>query len=317
MPSQGIKRVAWCFTINNPKELPSELETRLQPYSKYYIFQHEQGSNGTDHWQGYIYLKRKHRLSWLKNHCDNTAHWECARGTPQENKTYCSKADSHVAGPWSFGQLPTITKGKRTDLVALRDNIRDGATRADIFTNHPSCFFKYQKGINAAKLLIKPTRDLDTFEPDIRLYCGPTGTGKTSSVYNDYPDCWEPMLGKDLWFDGYDSHETALFDDFSGQFRLTDLLKLLDRYIRKLPIKGASTWFAAIRCIITTNIHPSQWYKNTGRHESRRELYHALRRRFTVVREYVNPDQGGYDRDAVKDGYILYDNVNTIKEYFN
>lgn len=267
-------------------------------------------------------------MSWVRNHLSDQAHWAAAKGDPESNIKYCSKGvqinedgseSSRLDGPWRGGDTPVSIQGKRNDLVALRDGIRNNVSHKDIYDQFPVQAFKYRKGINDAKMLYKPSRDQDTFEPDIRLYVGPTATGKTSSVYKDYPDCWEPGLGDKLWFDGYDGEDTALLDDFSGQFKLVDLLKMLDRWIRRLPIKGAFVWFNPKRVIITTNIHPRSWYAGTNRDEPRREHYLALARRFTQVREYLHLDPSlglPCSQDARDKGYVTYNTAAAVKEFF-
>lgn len=65
-----------------------------------YVFQLEQGQTGYMHYQIYLCLHPKQRLSWLKSHIDRTAHWEPARH-PEEAREYCSKTDTRVEGPWT------------------------------------------------------------------------------------------------------------------------------------------------------------------------------------------------------------------------
>lgn len=59
--------------------------------------------------------------------------------------------------------------------------------------------------------------------------------------------------GGALWFDGYEGQEVAVFDDFRPWWcRFDYLLRLLDRYPMKVPIKGGFVnWIPEI-IIITT-----------------------------------------------------------------
>ena len=59
------------------------------PY-KYLIYGREVGDEGTPHLQGYVQLKKITRLTGMKK-LHPTAHWEVAKGTEEQNRTYCSK----------------------------------------------------------------------------------------------------------------------------------------------------------------------------------------------------------------------------------
>lgn len=80
----------FCFTINN--YTPEDIEQlEKNEYIKYMIIGKEKGEKGTPHLQGYMQLTDKKRLTWIKKHIHNTAHFEISRGTQQENYKYCSK----------------------------------------------------------------------------------------------------------------------------------------------------------------------------------------------------------------------------------
>ena len=54
---------------------------------------HRQGDrsgDGYSHLQGFIVFKNARTLASLKK-LDARAHWEVCRGTPEQNRTYCSK----------------------------------------------------------------------------------------------------------------------------------------------------------------------------------------------------------------------------------
>lgn len=303
----------WCFTINNPAISHDALEQRLSDHCTYYVFQLEEGESGTRHFQGYLYLKRRNRLSYVKSHFSDRAHWEAAKGNPKQNDTYCSKQGS-IDGPWRGGEIPKHCQGKRTDLANLYQGIRKGMSGQEIFEQYPGPAFKYRKGINDAKMLNRP--DPVDGGPDVRLYIGTTGLGKTRAAMEEFPDIYTVPIGSGpLWFDGYDGQRSVLIDDFGGNIKLVDLLKILDRYVQRVPIKGSFTWFNPSVIIITTNLHPSTWYQNCGLHERRRDQYMALARRFGVVREYIDRSLLQY-RHLMSDT-IIYDNVHTIKDFFN
>lgn len=112
------------------------------------------------------------------------------------------------------------------------------------------------------------------------VYWGRTGTGKTRAVFdnvNDKEDIYVHPGGN--WFDGYDQHKIVLFDDYGGsEFKLTYLLKLIDRYPIRVPIKGGFTSWVPEEIYITSNRSPDSWYPNA--HE---EHIDAMFRRFTNI----------------------------------
>lgn len=121
-------------------------------------------------------------------------------------------------------------------------------------------FIKYQKGIIQYKFLNQEPR---TWETECIVYWGKSGSGKTRKVYdeNEVSTVYAHPGGQ--WFDGYDSEEVVLFDDFGGhEFKLTYLLKLMDRYPMKVPIKGAFVQWVPRKIYFTSNLHPKEWYPN-------------------------------------------------------
>jgi len=135
------------------------------------------------------------------------------------------------------------------------------------------------------------------------VYCGAAGTGKSRLAYEQFPDLYELPIGKDLWFDGYQGQETVLFDDFDGQYPLSQLLKLFDNYyIRQVPIKGGFVWFNPKRIIITSNYNPQDWYDYTNR--TRQAM--GLRRRIITLINFLGDRRIRYDGDDIKEFWPIY-----------
>lgn len=128
----------WAFTTNlkdGPVDgcMPLEVIERFedlvaQGILKYFIFQLEVGNSGNVHYQGYVSLAR----SWYGKRVQQTLwpglspHLEAARGTPEQNKAYCSKADTQEDGPWEGGDISKCGQGTRTDFQALQKAIEGG-----------------------------------------------------------------------------------------------------------------------------------------------------------------------------------------------
>lgn len=89
----------FCFTLNNYQELHYALFSNGAIEGiKYFIVGKEVGEQGTPHLQGYVEFPNndKLRISAAKSRLEriglpNTIHIEPAKGTAQQNITYCSK----------------------------------------------------------------------------------------------------------------------------------------------------------------------------------------------------------------------------------
>ena len=95
----------WCFTLNNPTNIERKyIDPILLESCNIAFYSNEVGDSGTEHLQGYVEFKTKKRpCSVFK---DWRFHWEKARGTRQENLTYCTKEGELV---FSMG-LPRVPR---------------------------------------------------------------------------------------------------------------------------------------------------------------------------------------------------------------
>nr|UIW13726.1 MAG: replicase [ssDNA virus sp.] len=252
----------WCFTLNNPTIDELTLANILED-TTYTIFQLETGENGTPHFQGFVVFPQKKRLTQLRALVKG-AHWEIARGTPAQNRDYCSKPDGQVGMPVELGNFSEVkTKGQRTDLKALHSSLKSGldnlAYRDEFFEQ----FLRYPNLVQNYKLAGIQARDKTTV-PRCFLLIGAPGTGKSrfaevladgmhpGRVYRKFP-------GK--WFDGYTGERVIIFDDFRGSsLSFTGFKLLVDRYPFRVELKGTTCEMAASDFVITTNIDPKNWW---------------------------------------------------------
>lgn len=266
----------WVFTVNNYTEEHVELYSTLVEENDdvlYLGFGKEEGAqNGTPHLQGLVVLKRRLRRRQLTQLLPH-AHVEVMRGSFEQAKEYCQKDGEFE----EYGVAPLAGQGQRTDLIALKRSLDENINMRAVADEHFSPFLKYQRGINAYRLLKAPMRN---WQPSVIVYWGRTGAGKTRAVMDNLvspEDCYVHPGGQ--WFDGYDSHPIVLFDDYGGsEFKLTYLLKLLDRYPMRVPVKGGFVSWVPHEIYITSNRGPLLWYENA--HE---EHNSAMQRRFTNV----------------------------------
>jgi hypothetical protein len=250
----------YCFTLNNyTEEEKEDLVNAADPeVVRYLCFGEEVGEQGTRHLQGYISFIERRTFRWVKNYVSQRAHIESAKGSPNQNREYCRKQEDEEHGNFfEWGNLPG-GKGQRSDLAGVVESIKSGKRLREIADEHPVCFLRYSRGINALRMLYSEPRDWET---EVFVLYGKTGSGKTR-------EAWEVLCEKDAffygsggWFDGYDEHRNVIFDDFGGhEFKITYLLKLLDRYPMWVPIKGGFVQWKPKRIVITSNYAPDEWY---------------------------------------------------------
>lgn len=120
-------------------------------------------------------------------------------------------------------------------------------------------FVKHHKGFEK---LITEYDLTERIAPTVIWIYGPTGTGKTRYVFDreDLNDLWLASVNLQ-WFDGYTGQQAVLIDDFRGNFcSFHSLLRYLDRYPMRVPVKGGFTVWKPTRIYITSSKHPSSIY---------------------------------------------------------
>lgn len=261
----------WVFTLNNYTDPEVETIRSLgdNPQVVYIVFGREEGEEGTPHLQGTICFHQRQRFRQAKRILGERCHLEKMRGSPSQAADYCKKDGDFE----EFGELPGGS-GQRNDLIALKNDIDNGHRLDVIADNHFGAYLRYYKGINEYRRLKATPRNWQTL---VIVYWGATGTGKTRSVHDNSTDLYTHVGG--LWFDGYQGQKQVLFDDFSGSdFKISYLLKLLDRYPMQVPVKGGFVNWNPEEIYITSNLAPHTWFRNA--HE---EHVLALERRFSFV----------------------------------
>lgn len=277
---------AWVFTLNNPTEMLVFDESKV----RYAIYQREAGENGTPHFQGYIELAKPQRLSFMKKMIPG-AHFETRKGTRDQARDYCRKAESRLdpdANPTEFGTWEAGAQGSRTDLLEVKRKIDEGATILTIAEEHFSSFIRYERGFRAYKRAKTPKR---TTKTTVDLYYGAPGVGKTWRANEEEPDAYWKNATK--WWDGYEGQEAVIIDDFHGGIQWTELKHILDAYDASVEYKGGTLRFTSRRVIITSNDGPGDWYKRESIRSGLDALYRRIDRIlfFTEDAVYIGPTE--------------------------
>ncbi len=247
----------WCFTWNNPSNDATYVYAALEP--RYLIVQEERGTTGTRHFQGYVEFSERFTLAGCRRRLPG-AHFEPRAGTREQARAYAQKEDTRTAGPWEFGTWIS-GPGARTDLLALRDAVKEGTEDAVLWEDHFGAMLRSYRAVREYRTVIAPVRD--DVEPDVTVLYGPTGTGKSRLVRELCGDAYwvsNPSSGQPVWFDGYVGQRTIVLDDFYGWLPNSVLLRLLDRYPFRANCKGYTVPILASRFFITSNIGPEHWY---------------------------------------------------------
>lgn len=263
--------------VNDPNDI-EWLKKKCEGWNvEYCIYQLEQCPKTNNyHIQGYIRFKNPRTLQGVKNlFNDNTMHLDIALGDDYDNEKYCSKDNTKVWGPLSYGK-PSSGQGKRTDLDMIKDMIKDRKNIKEIANENFEAFLKYSKGIEKYKMLMEERRN---FKTKVIWIYGKEGVGKSKmalEMAQKYKNYYEKE-SSNKWFDGYDNEECVIINDY--KFECLDegfVLRLFDRYDMNVEIKGSMVKFNSI-CIIVTSVHEPMFYfrKNSKAEVMRRidELY--------------------------------------------
>jgi len=280
------------FTWNN---YPEDAEARLRAMTPSYCsFGAEVGEKEeTPHLQGYLEFPTPRRWETINKKLPGV--WTKARDGTAEQAAAYTKKGSQSKLEWkadgvdgdNYGKDAKVVEwgeitqqGKRNDLSPACEMIKEGKRLRDVAVDHPEVFVKYHKGLIALQSILIQPRDA---VPEVTVLYGSTGTGKSKEareLLGDTKYVWHPQQSQ--WFDGYAGEKEVIFEEFRGQLPFGMLLSLLDRYDCKVQYKGGMCEFAATKIVLTSPIHPSQWYK-TDELAAHDKIDQLLRRITTIV----------------------------------
>lgn len=208
-------------------------------------------TTGTLHIQGYLQTKKAIRGTALKKLMPPNSVLIATNGSSEQNMTYCKKE-----GDWcSWGKV--AVQGKRTDLIALKKLIDDGASEKEMADASFTNFLKYRASLIRYRQLVVQVRR--NWMPEIHIYWGITGSGKTSKIFDEEGyDIWV-WNGNNKFYQGYDMQSVCVFDDFYGEISLPFMLKLTDRYPMIVNIKNGECNWQPQKIYFTSNVNPKDW----------------------------------------------------------
>jgi len=250
MSSQSSAAKHWCFTINH-YTVSDDIELmELQPHTEYLVFGKEVSpTTGVNHYQGYVVLKEKARLTALKKRLSR-AHLEVARGTPKQASDYCKKENDYL----EFGKLPDPPHKLGGDATATRyQEAWELAKLGDIEAIDSRIrFVNYNVVRRIAQDHQKMPANLDAPACGI-WYHGPPRSGKSWKARSTEGTQYLKPCNK--WWDGYQNQDIVIIEDIGLEHDLLGYhLKIwADRYAFPAEQKGTTICIRPKKIIVTSN----------------------------------------------------------------
>ena len=303
--ANNAKSRKWSLAINNPLEAGldhaaiSELLHLFSP--AYYCTADEIATTGTYHTHLFFYVPSAARFSTIKNRFP-TAHIEKAYGTAQDNRAYIrkdgrwadtDKAKTSVPGTFEeWGEAPPERAEKHPEMFRLVQNIRDGMTTTEIIDDNPAMAFRVRDIDLLRQTLTAEKYAVENRSLEVSYLYGASGAGKTRSIYEAHDPrsiyrVTNYRAARGISFDGYHGQEVLVFEEFSGQIPIEDMLNYLDIYPLSLPARYNDKTACYTTVYITSNLPLERQYK--GEQWDRPETWRAFLRRIHNVIEYL-PD---------------------------
>lgn len=293
----------WVFTLNNWTDQDvqalvglEEATFRGRSVFRYMKFQKEIGRSGTPHLQGHFVLNKRKRRSMLVRNFTvlGRANLEVRRGSFAEADAYCSKERTRVPDtiPYEWGTPPAHgNRGRqgRNDFTNFLTEVRAGAGWKQLIEMFPNVVGRYHAG---ARKMYDEFSTHRNGRPSIRIYYGPSGTGKSFTAMKKYPGAYIapwPTGGR-WWWPHYRGEEIVILNEFRHQVKMDVLLQLFDYHPMWIEEKGGNMKLKATKFIVTTNIAPNKWYPKLSVDQA--EMLHRRLQEFGKCYEFMMPEGG-------------------------
>lgn len=241
---------------------------QLALHTEYGVCGRELGAEGTPHLQGFIRFKSATSFKRVKNLLGR-AHLESQKGSSAQAAEYCKKDGDFD----EWGDPPKENRNSKNRWRFILKCAEDGDLET-IKDEYPGEYLRYHDKLRSLRRRI-PIILSGALQNE--WWYGETGTGKSRSVWELYPEHYQKALNK--WWDGYCDEETVVIEEWSPKNDCTaSSLKIwADRYPFSAEIKGGTLRrIRPQRIIVTSNYTIDQCFEK----EEDRE---PIKRRFKQV----------------------------------
>jgi hypothetical protein len=310
---------AWLLTINlekkNDRKEVLKVERSLKAKAENYNWFCFRGFKGQkkerNHFHIAFYSDSPIRFDTIKKAYPR-AHIEfkSKASTYEQVREYTLKDGAHegkeepITEPFEQGLLPKDEQGKRNDLEEAKNIALTGATESEALEKCPSVIARYSQFYGKLRNSFLSKKYGESMRKNLMCFYvfGPTGTGKTFSIYDTYgyKNCYVVSDYKHP-FDNYDGQDVLVFDEFySENLEINTMLKVLDPYPVQLPARYSNKIACFTKVFVISNLKLEDQYRF-----SQAQL--AFYDRFAMSIEFRNRDdepliwlnKGFYERRKV------------------
>ena len=276
--SKQARYRAFSFTWNNYTD---ESEPRLKALEyKYLVYGKEVGAAGTPHLQGMITFSNAKTLSSAIKALPG-CHVEVAKDPPALAE-YCKKdGDVYEDG------TPPVSKKEQGDAEQARwKRARELATSGNMEEIDDDLYVRYYSTFKKIKQdhMVIPA-SIATL--DFHWFCGPSGTGKSKTARELYPDAY--IKNSNKWWDGYAGQDAVIIEEWDPKldWGASFLKKWADHYAFNAEVKGGTMMARPKTIVVTSNYTIKDCFPDARDWE-------PLERRFKV-REFSSPNPHLFD----------------------
>lgn len=275
---------SWCGTTNNWTDDDWSKIQQLGDYGC--VAQEVAPTTGTPHLQWYLYFSNKTTFSALQKKLPRS-HIERCLGDATENRKY-------IFGPYSkdgkekpanptaieWGEMPK--QGARRDLEKLRNEIVSGKKVDDLIMEDPYVYHMYGRTLTKLEDLQMRKKFRTEMTKGI-WYWGKTGVGKSHKAFEGFsPDThYDVPLNDGGWWDGYTQQDTVIINEFRGEIKFPELLKMVDKWNYSVKRRNREPMpFISKTVIITSACPPEEIYRHSLTENDKLEQFS---RRFEII----------------------------------
>lgn len=268
MNANNARSRGWVFTINNPTAWDDEDIERCKQSTVYGVIGKEIGSEDeTPHYQGFVRFANATSFKRVKALLPR-AHIETQRGSIAQASDYCKKDGDFV----EWGERPMDKRSTKQQWQFVLECAESGDLER-IKDEYPGIYFRYYDRLRSFKR--RERNILDNLENE--WWFGPTGTGKSRTVWDKYPEHYGKQLNK--WWDGYQDEDVVVIEEWcpKNEVSASGLKIWSDRYPFNAEVKGGQLkLIRPKKIIVTSNYTMEQCFP-------RNEDLEPLKRRFKEV----------------------------------